>query len=111
MEVPAGARPVYAPRVLRALLLVLSLLLAVPAAAMPACHDAPAASAHRTDGHDRPAPVDGPHVCAGCIPPSDWLAPRVAAPAMLPAATPTARVARLVLRQWTSPPLPPPRLG
>lgn len=99
---------------LRALLLVLSLLLAVPTAAMPACHD-PAATAQR--GHDmsgehhRQPDAAPAHACLGCIPPATLLATPLPAPSLAPASPSAPRIATLDLGREHRPLLPPPRLG
>lgn len=66
----------------RLLVVLLSLLLALPAASVPACHgDAPvAANAHHMPHGDAPLVVATGHDCIGCIPPSDWTGARIAAP-------------------------------
>ncbi len=93
----------------RFLVLLLSLLLALPAAAVPACHQ-PAHEQAQVH-HHAPAPAMVVHDCLGCIPPGDWRAARVA-PAPLAATAPhlpapAARVAGLATR----PTPPPPRAG
>jgi hypothetical protein len=99
--------------VLRALLLLLALLTASPAfAAMPACHDAPVATAHAMPGEHRHTPdVAPPHACLGCIPPSDWLAAPLPVPQLAPTVAPTPRIATLDLGRAPPPLLRPPRLG
>jgi hypothetical protein len=102
----------YGRGVLRALFLLLSLLMATPAAAMPACHDAPMAQAHAMAGqHHHKPEVAPPHACLGCIPPSDWLAAPLPVPAMAPVMTPHPRITTLDLSRAPPPLLRPPRLG
>ena len=102
--------------------LIMALLLAafaVPTAAPAACHDASTTRSHAamamtadpTDAMpgspDRKAmPVHG---CIGCIPPSTWIAARIAP--VLPAGTamPVARAAVLDIGKDTAPALRPPR--
>lgn len=96
----------------RIALILVSLLFAIPAAAMPACHEVAATSSAIHHGAPHRAPdAAPPHLCPGCIPPSDWLAPRIAAPMLAPAAAPDARVTRLDLGRAPPPLLRPPRLG
>jgi hypothetical protein len=81
----------YAVAVLRRLLLLLALLLALPATARPACHDADAArvtqvSMHHAGGHgEHRAAPEIAHECVGCIPPDMLLGVRVSG-AMAPRA-------------------------
>lgn len=96
--------------VIRTLLILLALLFATPVGAMPACHDAPAAHAVPMEHHRAPDATP-PHACPGCIPPGDWLAPHIAAPALAPPLPPLVRIRRLDLGQAAPPPLRPPRLG
>ena len=49
--------------------------------------------------------------CVGCVPPSDWITPRVAEPVAFAAPAPVGRVAALSLGRGTPPALPPPRIG
>lgn len=49
------------------------------------------------------------HGCIGCIPPSTWIAARIAPVAPADAATPVARVAVLDIGRATAPALRPPR--
>lgn len=98
--------------VLRALLLLLSLMMAVPAAAMPACHEAQAAPAHAMAGKPHRAPEQAPqHACVGCVPLADWMAERIAPPRLMPAAAPIPRIVTLDLVRASPPPLRPPRLN
>lgn len=102
---------------IRLLLAFMSLLVALPAVAAPACHmaaAAPTASAPMShhQQHD-PAPAEQPapeHGCIGCIPP-DTRVSGVAAPALLPAAAPVARTSRLERAPPAAPLPPPPRAG
>jgi hypothetical protein len=99
--------------------LLLGLVLAfgaLPAeAAMPACHDTMPAMAAMAGDHRPAAPAPDRmapgHACIGCIPPGDWLAPRVAAPALPPAMAPAARIRRLEPGRRDPPASPPPRIG
>jgi hypothetical protein len=95
------------------LLLLLALLTASPAfAAMPACHNAPAAATHAMPGGDHhESDVAPSHACLGCIPPSDWLAAPLPAPRFAPMVAPTPRIAALDLGRAPPPLLRPPRLG
>ena len=95
----------------RVLLILLALLVSAPAAAMPTCHDgAPTIHTMPMEHHRTPdaAPV---HVCVGCIPVGDWLAPRIAAPILAPSPAPVARIVALDLGRAAPPPLRPPRYG
>lgn len=99
---------------LRALLLILSLLMAVPATAMPACHDAgpPAQQAHGTSGERHRQPDAAPaHACLGCIPPASLLATPLPVPPLAPPSPPAFRIATLDLGRAPPPLLRPPRLG
>lgn len=99
--------------VFRMLLTIASLLLALPAAAAPACHEAPTAKAVH-HGHAPPAaPIAAPtaHDCIGCIPPSDWDASRIVARLPMPAMAMTTRIATLDPGEAAPPVLPPPRHG
>lgn len=100
---------------IRLLLTLLSLVLAIPAAATPACHDAaPRVSASMPHHHAVPATpgtAAATHDCLGCIPPSDWIGPPLAA-RLLPAAlrrvpAPVAQPLGMALK----PTPPPPRLA
>lgn len=108
---------------LRLLLTLMLAMVAVPAAAAMPCHDSAAAdtmtaamaAGAMTGRHHRPAPMPDPataaHFCVGCVPPSSLVGARLAAPALIPAAPPAARVARLDLGGGDPPSLPPPRRG
>lgn len=93
----------------RLIVLLLSLLLALPAAAAPPCHPHATTEAHAM--HHAPAPPAATvaHDCIGCIPPSDWLAARIAAPLV-----PIAQIRPRAPSAWragvsTRPTPPPPR--
>lgn len=84
----------YAATVLRRLLLLLALIVALPATARPACHDAGVPMAHaglaamsnHADGHGKDRQVPGaPHDCLGCIPPDMLLGARVTGAVLPPA--------------------------
>ena len=99
---------------LRALLILLSLMLAAPVAAMPACHEeaSTAAMTHGPGKHHRMPDTAPPHACFGCIPPADWIAPPLPAPRLAPALPPAARaLRRLDLGRAPPPLLRPPRFG
>jgi hypothetical protein len=96
----------------RLLLALLLAAVAVPTAAPAACHDAPAS------GHAMPMPADDGrpdavpvHACAGCIPPSDWLGARVAAPLPIASAPPSPMPPASLAGTGAPPDLPPPRRG
>jgi hypothetical protein len=97
--------------VFRWLLILLALLASAPAAAaMPACHD-DAPTAHTMPAKHHAPDAAPPHACLGCVPVGDWLAPRVAAPLILPEPAPVARIAALDLAPTAPPLLRPPRIG
>lgn len=85
---------------------------AIPSAAPATCHHAPVA-AHAGPMHDTaPVPQALPvHACVGCIPPADWLSPRLMAPTLTPVAKPTGRNPNRLFGTTLLPDLPPPRHG
>lgn len=75
------------------------------ATATVACHEQAMPMPHHT-----PAPATPvEHGCIGCIPPSDWLGTRVAAPTPVVASPPSTRVRVLAIGSGQPPALPPPR--
>lgn len=98
----------------RAWLLLLSLLLASPAAVAAPCHEQPsvaAAGQHHRHQPAAPVPIAAAHDCIGCIPLGNWLGPRLAAPALIAGAAPVAAPSRLPRAAATRPIPPPPRRG
>lgn len=97
----------------RLLVMLLSLLLALPAVAVPACHQPVASGAHAHHAHHDPTPPTAvaTHDCIGCIPPSDWIGARIACPLVAqdtrrrPAAVP------LIPGAIVRPTPPPPRVA
>jgi hypothetical protein len=90
--------------------LILVLMLAIGAPAMPAMgHDGmqPMAMAgHEMPDRQHKAPMPQ-HFCIGCVPMGDWNAIRVWPPMALPAPAPLSRIAALVVLP-NRPPIPPP---
>lgn len=99
-------RPVF-----RVLLILLTLLVSVPAAAMPSCHESTPVAHAMPMQHHRAPDAAPPHACVGCVPVGDWLAPRIAAPFALPESAPIARIVLLDLAREPPPLLRPPRRG
>ena len=103
----------------RLLLALLLAAFAMPGVASAACHDAPVAhSAMSSASHVMPMPDDASdrsalavHACIGCVPPSDWLGPRIARPVLPVAATLVAALTTLSTGAVPAPDLPPPRRG
>lgn len=99
----------------RLILTILSLLMALPAAAMPACHEAApvaATMAHHGE-HHVPAP-EAPiasHDCIGCIPPCDWAGRSVSEPLLPVALAPSTIPASMHETGSPKPTTPPPRLS
>lgn len=94
------------------MVLILALLMALPAAAMPACHEATPAAVHVMPHEQERVPEAAPtHACLGCVPLGDWLAAPIAIGRMAPAAVPAPRIATLDLGRVPPPLLRPPRLG
>ncbi|PAX09448.1 hypothetical protein [Sphingomonas lenta] len=99
----------------RLLLALLAIVFATPVAAA-ACHVQPAREQHADMAHHGSAPADSDEAapadaCVGCVPPSTWIAPRVAEPVAFAAPMLAATVALLSLGRGTPPALPPPRIG
>lgn len=96
----------------RLFLTLLLAVFAVPGAAPAACHDttqgAHAMPMPASAPDDRGAPV---HACVGCIPPSDWLSPRLASLGLAPIAKPFAALAVRLSSIAPPPSIPPPRYG
>jgi hypothetical protein len=100
----------------RLFLAVLIALLALPAAAMPACH-APAPVVHQMDGMHHSAPAEQPsgrhatahQACLGCIPPETGKLAAVSPPMAVPAAPAIARALAGIARGSVPPATPPPR--
>lgn len=117
---PSAATPSFAAMLARFLLALLLAAFAMPGVAPAACHDdAPVAHhAMSSANHIMPMP-DGAsdrsalavHACIGCVPPSDWLGPRVARPVVPVAATLVAALTTLSTGAVPAPDLPPPRRG
>ena len=95
--------------------LILALMLALGAPAMPAAaHEgmAPMAMAgHRMPDPQPKAPMAQQHLCIGCVPMGDWYAVRVRPPVSLPAPAPISRIAALRMMPGEAPIPPPPRTG
>lgn len=96
------------------LLLVLMLVLgALPATAMPAgCHGEAAMTMpmdHAPRHDHQPALTD--HGCIGCAALPDWLAERVAVPPLVAATDPKPTTASFAIRAAGPPTLRPPRIG
>ncbi len=99
--------------------LILALMLALGAPAMPAAaHEgmAPMAMAgHRMPGADHKTPPRAPmpeeHLCLGCVPMGEWYAVRVRPPVALPAPEPISRIVALRMMPDKAPIPPPPRNG
>jgi hypothetical protein len=95
--------------------LILALMLALGAPAMPAAgHEgmAPMAMAgHQMPGADHKAPMPEQHFCIGCVPMGDWYAVRVRPPVSLPAPEPISRIVALRMMPGEAPIPPPPRNG
>ena len=100
----------------RLLLALLALVFATPVAAA-ACHTQSAREHHAGMAHHGSVPMDDgdeaapADACVGCVPPSDWITPRVAEPVVLAPPAPSARIAGLRLGRGAPPALPPPRIG
>ncbi|RZM34989.1 MAG: hypothetical protein EOP67_14130 [Sphingomonas sp.] len=93
--------------------LILALMLAAfafPASAPAACHDAPATHMMPMD-HAPEQKATPPHGCIGCVPPSNWNAARILAPAPRTAPATIERAAVLDLGRTIAPDLRPPRLA
>lgn len=111
-----GREPNLAAVLARLLLTLLLAAFAVPVASPAACHDAATSGAKTRHAmvmlpHEQPAKAIPVHGCIGCIPPTDWLAARIAAPSLTPAVAPSTVTARLNLRGGIPPALRPPRLA
>jgi hypothetical protein len=99
--------------------LILALLLAafaLPASAPAACHDAQTShtmtmAAPMAMDHAPEQKATPPHGCIGCVPPSNWSAARLLAPAPRTAAATIERAPVLDLRDGGAPALRPPRLA
>jgi len=98
--------------------LILALMLAFGAPAMPAAaHDGmegpePMAMAgHRTPDPQPKVPMVQQHLCIGCVPMGDWYAVRVRPPVSLPAPEPISRIIALRMMPGEAPIPPPPRNG
>jgi hypothetical protein len=100
--------------------LILALMLALGAPAMPAAahegmaHEgmAPMAMAgHRMPDPQPKAPMAQQHLCIGCVPMGDWYAVRVRPPVSLPAPEPISRIVTLRMMPGEAPIPPPPRNG
>lgn len=99
----------------RLLLALLALVFATPVTAA-ACHAQPAREHHAGMSHHGAVPVESDEAaaveaCVGCVPPSNWIAPRVAEPLASPAPVPAARALTLSIGRGTPPALPPPRVA
>jgi len=95
--------------------LILALLLAafaLPVSAPAACHDSqPRHAAPMAMDHAPEQKATPPHGCIGCVPPSNWSAARLLAPAPRTAAATIERAPVLDLRDGGAPALRPPRLA
>jgi len=95
--------------------LILALMLAFGAPAMPAAaHEGmePMAMAgHRMPDPQPKAPMVQQHFCIGCVPMGDWYAVRVRPPVSLPAPEPISRIMALRIMPGEAPIPPPPRNG
>jgi hypothetical protein len=95
--------------------LILALMLALGAPAMPAAaHEGmePMAMAgHRMPDPQPKAPMAQQHLCIGCVPMGDWDAVRVRPPVVLPAPEPISRIVALRMMPGEAPIPPPPRNG
>lgn len=98
--------------------LILALMLAFGAPAMPAAaHEGmegmePMAMAgHRMPDPQPKAPMVQQHLCIGCVPMGDWYAARVRPPVSLPAPEPISRIMALRMMPGEAPIPPPPRNG
>ena len=99
---------------LRRLLLLLSLLMALPVAAAPACHapaEATATMAHGHGKHHAPAAPEPAHACLGCVPPATLLPGVLRAPPVLRAPLGIGPVAARAADPALAPVPPPPRRG
>lgn len=94
----------------RLLLALLLATFAVPAAAaVPACHDVPAATAVMHHGAPAVPEKATAHLCIGCVPIADWLVERVSERLPVAAPRPMPRIERLDVGESGPPALPPPR--
>jgi hypothetical protein len=95
--------------------LILALMLAFGAPAMPAAAHVgmgPMAMAgHRMPDPQPKAPMTRQHLCIGCVPMGDWYAVRVRPPVSLPAPEPISRIVALRMMPGEAPIPPPPRNG
>ena len=95
--------------------LILALMLALDAPAMPAAaHEGmePMAMAgHRMPDPQPKVPMPQQHLCIGCVPMGDWYAVRVRPPVLLPAPEPISRIVALRMMPGEAPIPPPPRNG
>ena len=95
--------------------LILALMLALGAPAMPAAAhewmEPMAMAGHRMPDPQPKAPMAQQHFCIGCVPMGDWHAVRVRPPVSLPAPEPISRIVVLRMMPGKAPIPPPPRNG